>query len=242
MKSPKLPYPKLTILAVIAAGFLIYSTLTPSYTLEGPAIGEGQVTVIMLHGYGMKADDLTNHAEMINREIDDITFIFPQAPHRASGGCGGTWQPDYAQTRTDLVDGRQQSVDELVDLIEELQRSGVALQDLYLAGYSQGAAMATFMTTSVPELPQLRGLIVVNGDFLPHSEEDPRSTDQLPDDFRVLVVHGNKDRVFSIAKGRAIAGFFEENNVNVEFVELDEGHGFNPRFRRPIVAFLKEHN
>lgn len=226
---------RVLFIAVITAGIL-YVLWQPSYEVVGPSPGDGEMTMILLHGYGGSPDSMMSTARSLNAKMPGLTVVIPRAPHRQRNGCGGTWQPDAAVP--ELVAGRHQTVQEIDGIIDELRAQGVTLETLYLAGFSQGAAMAAYYVTESVDPQPLRGLVLFSGEFIAHGSEQKRRADHLPNDFKVFIAHGDSDRVLPPSRSEAMAAFFENYGVETQYFEFRGGHGIHPTARRELLDFI----
>jgi len=118
-----------------------------------------QVSVIWMHGLG---DHGSSFVPLV-KEFDlsgcpPIRFIFPHAPERNITANGGyfmrAWFDIYAGFEdSDMEDseGIIESRDQIIMLIEQEKRRGVPADKIFLAGFSQGCAMALYTGLCYPE-------------------------------------------------------------------------------------------
>lgn len=228
------------IVALLIAGVLGYFTFKAPYRMVGPKPAEAAGAVILLHGYGAPGDDLVRFARILHDRRDDFTYVVLEGPHRGSRG-GRSWTPLRVSSDAEYMEGVEESVERIDETIMHLMRAGIAAEDIYLLGYSQGAGMATYYATESADPIEVRGLVAMSGSFLPHTTGRARNTEQLPADFRVLIAHGSQDRVLSIGGARQMESFFTEGRVDTEFVEFDGGHTISLQTRQAVFEFLQAH-
>ncbi|MGK7911182.1 MAG: alpha/beta hydrolase [Synechococcus sp.] len=168
--------------------------------------------IVLIHGWGANYRDLVPVAEALGRP--SIHYWFPNAPfpHPQVPG-GGSW--------FDLegFEGVDESSRLLKHWLLELEsQSGVPLEKTVLAGFSQGGAMS--LRVGLGLVPRLAGVICLSGFWVGEPEiECPN--EPLPP---VLMVHGRRDPVVSIAYARQARSKVEDLDVNVQFHEIDAMH------------------
>lgn len=224
------------VFGLFLVGIIGYWQFKPDYWVRGAPVGKGSPTVIMLHGYGAPADDFVSVAEELAEELPGATFLAIGAPHQATGGCGRSWiRPGELQRALESLDESSTLLDHHID---KALKAGVELDDLYLFGFSQGAAMANHRMTQVGDAPDVRGVILSSGFFMDEPGIARPKGEHLASDLRVLVVHGKSDRVISVRNGRSVAAFYEKAGTQTTLVEFDGGHMY---YGEPVLEFLRDH-
>src|SRR5271154_3567749 len=115
-------------------------------------------TLIWLHGLGASSDDFVSVASDLQHLTGlDLRFVFPQAPMRPvtinNGFIMPAWFDVSSFDREGPVDqkGILASVDILQDFIQQEKNKGFADQQIFLAGFSQGAVIAMSTLLEYPE-------------------------------------------------------------------------------------------
>lgn len=104
--------------------------------------------VIWLHGLGADRYDFFPVAEALQESLHSTRFVLPQAPTRAVTINGGyampSWYNIIAMNPARAIDQGQleASAQMLCGLIEEQQASGIQPERIFIAGFSQGGAVA----------------------------------------------------------------------------------------------------
>lgn len=130
---------------------------------------KAQAVVIWLHGLGSSAENMSILANELHLK-HPVKHIFLQAPSRPISINNGMVMPAwYDITGPSILDrqddvGMKQSTDILHQAIEAQIKTGFSSEDIYLAGFSQGAAVSLFAGMSYPK--PLGGLVVLSG-YLP---------------------------------------------------------------------------
>lgn len=151
-------------------------------------------TVICLHGLGADGNDLVGAVAQLKLSPNlAIRFIFPHAPVRTVSLNGGlpmrAWFDIYGLSIDSAIDypGLAQSQQQLQQLIQAEQVSGIPLANIVLAGFSQGGALALYTGLHYPQ--RLGGILALST-FWPTRE----FTDlQQPKDIPIFMAHGDQD-------------------------------------------------
>lgn len=122
--------------------------------------------VIWLHGLGADRYDFLPVVEMLQQSLHTTRFVLPQAPTRAVTVNGGyempSWYDIKAMTPARSIDHAQ--LDESAALVETLiaeqQASGIDPKRIFIAGFSQGGAVALH-TAFVRHEGQLGGVLAL---------------------------------------------------------------------------------
>ncbi len=166
--------------------------------------GEPTHSVIWMHGLGASNRDFEDVVPELG--LPHCRFVFPAAPSRPVTINGGLAMPAWYDIlsladpplREAEPDVRQSAV-AVAGLIAREQERGIPSERIFLAGFSQGAAMALHIGTRHAE--RLAGVVVMSGYLLlPDSFEAERSAanGQTP----ILFCHGTFDPVVPLALGQ----------------------------------------
>ena len=161
-------------------------------------------SVIWLHGLGADGNDFVPVAEALS--LPDMRFIFPHAPIRPVTLNGGyrmrAWYDIYApdlksgEDREGMLDSRQR----ISEFIAREKERGMASDHVFLAGFSQGGAVALYAGLRHPE--RLAGIMALST-YLPLAvslrEEAHPANSETP----LFMAHGTMDEVIPISAGMA---------------------------------------
>ena len=222
------------------------SSLLPHITLE---IGkQPQHSIIWLHGLGADGEDFVPIAEDINLPLA-VRYIFPHAPMLPVTINGGfvmrAWY-DIAGTgpSTELMTGMDAQQDEagirasqaaIEALIAQEQRRGIATENIYLAGFSQGGAIALY--TGLRHTPRLGGILVLSS-YLPLAQTFSHETCAASRHIPIFMAHGRSDTVVPYALGAASAKRLSELGYQLEWHEYAMPHSVCMEEVRDIEAWL----
>jgi len=165
-----------------------------------------KVVIIWMHGLGADGNDFVPVVPQFNIPDFPIKFVFPHAPKIPVTINGGmvmrAWYDILAMdinSRAD-VPGVLKSEKSIHELIEEQVAAGFKHEQIVLAGFSQGAAMALHTSTNFNK--KLAGVIALSG-YLPMAkqlQENPNETNKATPFF---MGHGTQDPVVPYALGEA---------------------------------------
>lgn len=192
-------------------------TVPPSIAQEPSGL------IVVLHGWGANAQNLTSVVPLLN--LPNYQFMFPNAPFpHPYASTGRAWY--------DLSNRKGQGLPEsqklLKDWLLSLERTtGVPLSRTILSGFSQGAAMTLDVGLSLP----LAGLIALSGYLHPLSG----SSRTFPP---ILIVHGRQDSVVPLQAAQSARDSLMALGVSVQYQEFDMGHDIRPEVLAVIRNFV----
>lgn len=187
------------------------------------------VAIILMHGIG---DHGSSFVPLVP-EFDlsgcpPIRFIFPHAPDRPVSANGGYEMPawfdiygDFADDRREDSEGVSQSKAWIEELIAREKARGIAANKIFLAGFSQGCAMALETGLCYPE--KLAGVIGLSG-YIPMLKSFGERYNPANKDVPVLFAHGIQDDVVPIERAYHALEVLQELGQNVEWHEYNMPH------------------
>lgn len=219
---------------------------TPAMNYKPPIILETQANsknaVIWLHGLGADGNDFVSIVQELKLDQVGIRFIFPNAPLRAVTINNGHKMPAWYDIKgTDIADkedtaGITESHNYLDKLIEQTISSGIKAENIVLAGFSQGGAVATYTYIRSPH--KLGGCMALSTyvPFMANSKVQQNSASlQSP----IFWGHGNQDTIVPEALGKASSTHLEELGYNVEWHSYPMAHSVNMEEINDISNWLK---
>jgi phospholipase/carboxylesterase len=202
--------------------------------------------VIWMHGLGADGNDFVP----IVRELDlsgvqPIRFVFPHAPMRAvtiNNGAvmrawydvaygdleGKTKRPDEAGVRT--------SQHEVAGLLERESGRGIAAENIVLAGFSQGGAIALQTGLRYPQ--RLAGIMALST-YLPLAESLEHEAARVNARTPIFMAHGTQDPVLPYAMGSGSREFLGKLGYEVEWHEYPMPHSVCLEEVRDIETWLR---
>ncbi len=181
----------------------------PLDTIEIETAPNPQVSVIWMHGLGASANDFVPMIPDLGLDLShiglSIRFIFPNAPMMPISVNGGyTMRAWYDIREVDLIrqqdeKGIRSSQAEIEALIEKEKARGIPAGRIFLAGFSQGSAMALMVGLRHKE--QLAGLVCLSG-YLPLAERTAAEINKANTTVPVFMAHGSVDPVVPLGHAK----------------------------------------
>lgn len=216
-----------------------------SKTIER-TIGKSDPThaVIWLHGLGATADDFVPVIPYLGlSDALAIRFVFPQAPDRPITVNGGYVMPGWYDIKgmdiTDKEDlpGMTQSQNTLEALIADQLARGVPTENILLAGFSQGGAVAYY--TGIRSSNKLAGILALST-YLPFLRNAPTEHSGKNLASPILAMHGTFDGVVPLSAGKLSADGLSALGYQVEWREYPMDHSVMPEQLEDIGAWINK--
>ncbi|MBA2648918.1 MAG: carboxylesterase [Legionella sp.] len=142
---------------------------------------KAQACIIWMHGLGADSSDMAGLASQLRMNELALRHVFIDAPRRPVTLNGGmvmpAWFDLYGMEFTDRVDlqGIEHSETIIRNVMESQMQDGFDMSQLYLAGFSQGGAMA--LHTALNTAGRLGGIIALSA-FLPAAGQNNNMLDR----------------------------------------------------------------
>ena len=197
-------------------------------------------SIIWLHGLGADGQDFVPVADELELPAA-IRYIFPHAPQRPVTINGGYVMRAWYDIATQNIDARQDEVGirasqaDIEALIAQEVARGIAPKDIYLAGFSQGGAIA--LHTALRQKEPLGGVLALST-YLPLA--DMASGETQPDALHtpVFMAHGRSDTIVPYALGKSSKDALEKLGCAVEWHEYAMPHSVCPEELLDIQHWL----
>lgn len=190
-----------------------------------PRLGQPEHLLVLLHGWGADASDLSPLASVL--DLPDYQCLFPDAPFpHPHFSFGRAWYNLESQDYEGLHQCREQLRDWLLGLEGEM---GIPLERTILGGFSQGAAMSLDVGLSLP----LAGLCSLSG-YL-HFHPEPLDNPIPP----LLMVHGRQDQVVPIAVAHQARHELQAIGAEIEYHEFAMGHEIPQIVLQVLKSFIE---
>ena len=209
-----------------------------------------EATIIWLHGLGADGHDFVPIVDELELPVDvAFRFVFPHAPLRPITINNGMVMRGWYDIHDMPIDadkaeradrpGLEHACRIVRDLIEQENQRGIATNHIFLAGFSQGGALALF--AGLRYWQPLAGIIALSA-YLPDPDsiEAERSGQNL--DTPVFMAHGNHDPVIPVAAGRHSYQMLAEAGYSVGWHTYDMPHSVHPDEIRDIARFIRQHS
>jgi phospholipase/carboxylesterase len=215
-------------------------------TIEIETAPNPTASIIWMHGLGADGNDfMPIVGELDLSGVRPLRFVFPHAPMRAvtinNGSVMRAWYDvSYGdlEGRTKRPDeaGVRASQNEIGGLIAHESGRGIAAENIVLAGFSQGGAIALQTGLRYPQ--RLAGIMALST-YLPLAEslahEAARANAKTP----IFMAHGTQDPVLPYAMGSGSREFLGKMGYDVEWHEYPMPHSVCPEEVRDIGAWLQ---
>lgn len=201
--------------------------------------GQGPPTLVLLHGYGSRAEDWLQFTEHFAFP-PNTRVVFPQAPLRGpyTGQRGWWWLniegniPD-GQRFPDFSTKDPGGIATASRLVRNLLRDQPA--PLILGGFSQGAMVSAEIAFNSDQ--ELAGLILLGGTPV-HEEkwaEHFAGRRRLP----IFIAHGRDDGVLAFAQMERFQARLKAFGLDVTWLPFDGGHGIPVEVVQAMNEFVR---
>ncbi|MEX1057275.1 MAG: dienelactone hydrolase family protein [Natronospirillum sp.] len=187
-------------------------------------------TVIWLHGLGADGHDFVPIVpELHLPSALAVRFVFPHAPHLAVTINGGVSMPawyDILELQIERrVDDQQlrASAQAVHALIAREEARGIPSQNIVVAGFSQGGAVAYEAALTYPT--RLGGLMALSTYFATRQSVQCRDANQL---LPILIHHGTQDPIVPEALGRTAQAELVQRGYTAVYQTFPMAHGVCP--------------
>lgn len=205
---------------------------------EQPPVG----SILWLHGLGADGHDFVPLVPELNLpSFLPLRFIFPHAPLQPvtinNGYVMRAWFDIKGLSFDAQIDeeGIAKSVSSVHQWIEEEKQRGIPSQNIILAGFSQGAAVALHAGLRFPT--KLGGIIALSG-VLPAADKLFKEKNIANNSLPILIAHGTTDSVIPIRLGEMSATLLKNHGYQTTWKQYDMGHSVCPEEIRDISQWF----
>ncbi len=196
----------------------------PLAALELSTANEISHAVIWLHGLGADGHDFEPIVPELGLDDLGVRFVFPHAPRIPVTINGGMVMPAWYDIRAldlkrnhDLA-GLEASADRLRELVAREVKRGVQPQNIFVAGFSQGGAVALHYALRSDEA--LCGVIALSTYLI----DTPAARPGASIERHVFQGHGFLDPMVSVERGRAARDQLSRYGYDVAWHEYPIQH------------------
>ncbi len=223
------------------------TSILPNITLDsGP---DPRHSIIWLHGLGADGEDFVPIAEELELPVP-VRYIFPHAPMRPVSINGGyvmrAWYDillDAASAELSASIGKNEDAAGIIAaqadierLIAQERQRGIAAKDIFLAGFSQGGAVA--LHTGLRHQEKLGGIVALSS-YLPLAGTTAAEAAATAKDTPILMAHGRDDPVVPYGLGKASAEELVRQGYALEWHDYTMPHSVCPEEVRDIEQWLR---
>ncbi|KAF0200468.1 MAG: hypothetical protein FD173_2299 [Gallionellaceae bacterium] len=213
-------------------------TILPYITLDtAPTPGH---SIIWLHGLGADGEDFVPVTEEINLPVA-VRYIFPHAPEQPVTINGGyimrSWYDIVATdigSRQDAAGVRASQL-EIEKFIAREKERGILPANIFLAGFSQGGAIA--LHTGLRQAERLGGILALST-YLPLAETLKEEASSASKDTPIFMAHGRSDPIVPYTLGISSEEMLLQQGYQVEWHEYAMPHSLCQEEIRDIENWL----
>ncbi len=213
-------------------------------TLELQSGGQPSGSVIWLHGLGADGHDFEPIVPQLRGDEDrPLRFVFPHAPMRPvtinNHAVMRAWYDikGFDLSQKEDRDGTTQSVAQVTELIEREEARGIASENIVLAGFSQGGAIALHLGLRFPR--RLAGIIALST-YLPFATEAASERTEANAQTPIMLGHGTHDPVVPIGLGHLSHERLSALGYPVRWYSYPMPHSVCPAQIQDIARWLRE--
>lgn len=219
--------------------------MTEITLLEAETGPHPSVAVIWMHGLGADGSDFEPIVPELNLpQTPAVRFVFPNAPYRPVTCNGGyvmrAWYDIISlepNSREIDEDGLLESRAIVRQLIAREAGHGIPSHRVFLAGFSQGGAVAYLTALTHPE--PLAGVIALST-YIPSPDLITGNLSSENRRIPLFVAHGMDDDVVSLGLGMQAFELVKNQGLTPEWHTYDMPHAICPEEIHDIGAWLKD--
>lgn len=203
---------------------------------------QAERAIIWLHGLGANGHDFEPIVNELNFTPDTkIRFVFPHAPKRNVTINAGVSMPAWYDiramdfTQEEDSEGIQTSQHQIEQLIEREQQRGVAFENIILAGFSQGGAIA--LQTALRHKNKLAGVMALST-YLPLANTLEKERSEINKSIPIFQAHGTHDPVIPLGWAEDSRFFLEQFGYQPDFYTYYMEHSVHPDEIQQIKQWL----
>lgn len=214
------------------------TSVLPHITLDSGRMP--QYSIIWLHGLGADGQDFAPMVDELNLPVA-VRYIFPHAPLRPVTINGGYVMRAWYDIASESIDQQQDeqgiraSQTDVEALIAQEIARGIAPGRIFLAGFSQGGAIA--LQTALRQSAPLAGVLALST-YLPLADLARHEATSASRTTPIFMAHGRNDPVIALATGSASAAQLRSLGYTVAWHEYAMQHSVNDQELRDIEAWL----
>ena len=218
--------------------------------LETIEIETGEIpaaSIIWMHGLGADGNDFVPIVQELDLTgMPSIRFVFPHAPMRAVTINNGCVMRAWYDVSCGDLEGNSRRADEkgvrasqtaIGSLIAREVARGMASENIVLAGFSQGGAIALQTGLRYPQ--RLAGIMALST-YLPLAESLPREAAAANAKTPIFMAHGTHDPVVPYAMGSGSHQLLGQTGYNAEWHAYPTQHSVCLEEVRDISAWLRK--
>lgn len=199
-------------------------------------------SIIWLHGLGADGHDFEPIVEELNL-IQNIRFIFPHAPTMPVTINNGMLMPAWYDIKDMQIDskqdvsGTQQSQQYVHALIEREIERGTKCENIILAGFSQGGAIA--LHTGLRFKKPLAGIMGLST-YLPLIDTVEKEVSNENKNIPIFLAHGQQDPIIPIQLANETNAYLHKLHYDSELKSYPMEHSVIPEEITDISNWINQ--
>lgn len=174
------------------------------FVSSGVPLKEASKAIVAIHGRGASPEGIISLASSLR--LENTNIVAPRAEN-------STWYPySFIAPDSDNQPALGSALQVIGELVEDIQREGIALENIYFLGFSQGACLA--IEYAARHAARYGGIIVFTGGLI--GEQVNRGN--YSGDFSgtpILITTGDPDSHVPLARVEETVAVLEEMNARV---------------------------
>jgi len=185
--------------------------------------------------HGRNADGLAFMPFVRQMEFSDARWVLPSALYPSGTHDSVRW---WYEHENDNIREIRQSREMIEEIIGSQIEEGIAAENIFLVGFSQGGVIAIDVALRYEQ--RLGGVVLLSG-YIAHPDLLLKERHDANRRIPVFVAHGIRDEVLPIESGRANESILRKMHYDVEYHEYDTSHRISSAEMKDIRAFLHRH-
>jgi len=197
--------------------------------------------LVGMHGRGGNSEGFVSQYDKL--EDPQVIYVAPEGQYPLSMNVGPQW---YRRSWAITNAGKQalKTSDKLVsayilNTIKQVSKD-YKVSDVYLLGFSQGAAFAYTIGLQNPET--IKGVIGFGGYLMDVDKEySPLTSEDIEagKDLRIFIAHGIDDTAIKVETAREIKSMFEEKGYDLTYTEFEGRHDIKADIFNRAVSWIQ---
>ena len=203
---------------------------------------DAQYSIIWLHGLGANGHDFEPIVPELNLPpAIKLRFVFPHAPQQPVTINSGVVMPAWYDIVSPKLDHREdetgirRSQQHIDALIQRENVRGVATENIIIAGFSQGGAIALHTGLRYPQ--RLAGILALST-YLPLVQTVRQEVSKINQDLPIFMAHGSHDPIVPLRLGDDSRHYLEQFGYQPEWKTYFMEHSVCPDEIRDISQWL----
>jgi phospholipase/carboxylesterase len=210
-----------------------------------PASKTLECVLIFLHGYGMCAQDLVSHCQLLGPHS---SIYLPQGPIIETVSKRSWWPVDVERREKQLhigprdlanehPSGRDTVRKELASLVEQIRKHAPGVPIVF-GGFSQGGMLAcdTLLSGDNEAAIHVDGVALLSACKIAFDEWSPNHA--RAHGIPVFMSHGRSDKNIQFAAGEALKDWLLASGAEVTWAPFEGGHGMPLHVWRQLREFI----